>query len=120
MASAEAKQRLREEAWVGDAVLTLFAREYLLSRHGAMDAAKQARLTSNHFLSAFGEPTGVEARIGRIYQQHGLEAAFAWIRNELLPRFEQREAKQESARSGKLATSGTLTSANPAGAPSRG
>lgn len=85
---------------MGDAVLTLFAREYLLATEGKADAAKQARMTSNHFLSAFGEPTAVEARVGRIYQQQGVEAAFGWIRSELLPRFERDEQKQALARHG--------------------
>lgn len=100
MSGTSEKQRLREEAWIGDAVLALFARQYILERDGAMDAAKQARLTSNQFLSAFGVPTAVEARIGRVYQHQGLESAFAWIREELLPRFEQREAKAALARNG--------------------
>ncbi|MCW5965751.1 MAG: hypothetical protein KIT83_17060 [Bryobacterales bacterium] len=100
MPAPSEKQRLREEAWIGDAVLSLFARQFVLERDQVMDAGKQARLTSNHFLSAFGEPTEVEARIGRIYQQQGLEGAFAWIRNQLLPRFEQREVKSELARNG--------------------
>ena len=36
-------------------------------------------MTCNQFLSGVGEPTRVEAAIGRIYNQDGLEAAFAHI-----------------------------------------
>ena len=97
--SAEIK-RLREQAWVGDAILALFARLYILANDGVLDAAKSARLTSNQFLSAFGEPTAVEARIGRIYQQQGLDAALAWIEAELLPRFLDRETRQRIQRHG--------------------
>jgi hypothetical protein len=42
---------------------------------------------SNQFLSSFGEPTRVEAEIGRLYQSHGLSAAFALIEEKFLTRF---------------------------------
>jgi len=87
--------RLRDEAWIGDAVLSLFARQHILQQDGTLDAAKSSRMTSNQFLSAFGEPTAVEARIGRVYQAAGLSAAFSWIETEILPLF----LKQESRRS---------------------
>lgn len=89
--------RLRDEAWVGDAVLSLYAREHILREDGSLDAAKASRMTSNQFLSAFGEPTSVEARIGRVYQAQGLNAAFAWIEGEILPLFLKQEARRTQA-----------------------
>ena len=47
-----------------------------------MDAEMFARMSSNHFLSALGNPTAVEAKIGRVYQRDGLEAACAHIESE--------------------------------------
>ena len=61
----------REAAWIGDAVLALFARQFVLRERCAMDGEWFTRLTSNEFLSAFGNPTRVEAGIGRIYQEGG-------------------------------------------------
>ncbi|MCB1077533.1 MAG: hypothetical protein KDM64_06855 [Verrucomicrobiae bacterium] len=81
----------RAEAWVGDAVLALAARRWILREDGKVDGAKQARLTSNQFLSACGNPTSVEARIGRIYEADGLEAAFAHIEETLFPLVEKQE-----------------------------
>ena len=85
------EDRLRAEAWVGDAVLALYVRRRILSRDGRVDGQKSARMSSNQFLSAWGDPTAVEARIGRLYEQEGLEAAFAWIDAELAPRFDREE-----------------------------
>jgi len=87
-------EQLRADAWIGDAVLSLYARSRILREDGAIDAEKSHRLTSNHFLSAFGEPTAVEADIGRIYEQQGLDAAFAHIEALLLPAFEKREERR--------------------------
>lgn len=77
----------RELAWIGDAVLALFARQYVLRERNSMDGEWFTRLTSNDFLSAFGNPTRVEASIGRLYQQGGLDAAFAWMDANLIPLF---------------------------------
>ena len=77
----------REAAWIGDAVLALFARKFVLSERNAMDGEWFTRLTSNDFLSAFGNPTRVEASIGRLYQEEGIDAAFAWMEANLLPMF---------------------------------
>ncbi|MDX1680317.1 MAG: ribonuclease III domain-containing protein [Akkermansiaceae bacterium] len=81
----EEMRQEREDAWVGDAVLALFARQYVLRERGNMDGVWFTHLTSNDFLSAFGNPTRVEASIGRLYQKEGLEAAFGWMEAELLP-----------------------------------
>lgn len=75
----------REEAWLGDAVLSLFAREFILNSMGVMDQGEFAALTSNSFLRAFGPPTRVESGIGRIYREQGMQAAFAYIEKEFLP-----------------------------------
>jgi dsRNA-specific ribonuclease len=77
----------REQAWVGDAVLALFARQFVLRERSAMDGEWFTRLTSNDFLSSFGNPTRVEASIGRLYQEGGLDAAFAWMDENLIPLF---------------------------------
>lgn len=86
------RKTLREEAWVGDAVLSLRARQWLLDspwrEHPRRDALFQD-MTNNQYLSGLGlgDPTSVEARIGQIYMSEGLEAAFAWIDAEVLPNF---------------------------------
>jgi hypothetical protein len=82
---------IRTDAWVGDAVLTLYARRKIVAESGAIDAEKSKRLTSNQFLGSLGEPTKVEAEIGKIYNAEGLEAAFRWIERNLLPLFERQE-----------------------------
>jgi hypothetical protein len=65
----------------------LFARRWVLREKGTMDGETFVRFTSNGFLSAFGNPTSVEAQIGRVFTESGLEAAFGWIESELLPTF---------------------------------
>ncbi len=75
-------------------MLGLFARQWILQREGHMDAEMFARMTSNHFLSAAGNPTAVEAAIGRVYQGGGLEDAFAHIEAELIPVFLRQEKKR--------------------------
>jgi hypothetical protein len=77
----------REQAWIGDAVLALYARQWVLRERGSMDGEWFTRLTSNDFLSCFGQPTRVEAQIGRIFRENGLDAACSWIESELLPLF---------------------------------
>jgi hypothetical protein len=85
-------EQLRAQAWIGDAVLALFVRDWLLTRTAPETSLAQRTalfelFVSNQFLSSFGEPTRVEAEIGRLYQSHGLSAAFASIEEKLLPRF---------------------------------
>lgn len=88
----------RESAWIGDAVLALFARNWVLGERGSMDGEWFTAMTSNEFLSTFGPPTRVEAGIGRIYREQGLDAAFAWIERELLPSFRKRMARRQLPR----------------------
>ena len=87
-------RREREAAWVGDAVLALFARQFVLRERDSMDGEWFTRLTSNEFLSAFGNPTRVEASIGKLYQEGGLDAAFAWMDENLVPLFRKQIASK--------------------------
>ena len=84
----------REAAWVGDAVLALFARQFVLRERNSMDGEWFTRLTSNDFLSAFGNPTRVEASIGRLYLNGGLDAAFEWMNSNLIPMFRKQTANK--------------------------
>lgn len=74
---------LREEAWLGDAVLELYVRERILEEDAARNDARRISLVRNSFLNRLGQPTRVEAEIGRRYRQGGLDAAFAWIGEEM-------------------------------------
>ena len=87
-------RREREAAWIGDAVLALFARQFVLRERDSMDGEWFTRLTSNEFLSAIGNPTRVEAGIGIIYQEKGLDAAFVWIEENLIPLFQKQTSKR--------------------------
>jgi hypothetical protein len=109
MNAKERRRRTLEEAWIGDAVLCLYCRGRILKNDGALDGDKFNRMTSNQFLSAFGEPSEVEAEIGRVYSDDGLQAAFAWIEAKLMPRFDKREAKRNPPRPAPRAGQGTLT-----------
>lgn len=94
MTRNEALKIEREAAWIGDAVLALFAREFVLRERGCMDGVWFTHLTSNEFLSTFGNPTSVEARIGEIYRAEGLAAAHTHIETEFLPLFRKQIAKK--------------------------
>ena len=59
-----------------------------------MDGPRYHRMASNQFLSAFGEPTAVEAELGRVFQERGLEAAFDWIEKSWMPLFDRQEANR--------------------------
>lgn len=79
---------LQDLAWIGDAVLALYMRELMLENGLEADALRGElfkRFTSNQFLSGFGRPTEVEARIGTVYREGGLEAAFAYLSKTFLP-----------------------------------
>ena len=94
MLTSMASQQLQADAWVGDAVLCLYGRLRILRQSGRVDGAQYHRMASNQFLSAFGDPTEVEARLGRIYSEQGLEAAFAWIEESWMPLFDRQEANR--------------------------
>ena len=94
----------RELAWVGDAVLALYARRWILQQK---DIPVEGRtnafvaMTSNGFLACFGEPTAIEAKIGSIYQNDGLEKAFDWIETTCLPTYKQQRLNTARGRQGK-------------------
>lgn len=85
-------------AWTGDAVLALWAREYILRTQGRLDSEIFLCLTSNAFLQSFGRPTRVEAEFGLVYRQEGLAAAFAYIEARILPTFARQEARRRRQR----------------------
>jgi hypothetical protein len=75
-------------AWLGDSVLGLFMRMLLL--HNSIPQGKTrgdlfTQITSNQFLSGFGNPTEVEAHIGRIFNEQGILGAFQYIETEIYP-----------------------------------
>ncbi|MCH5284202.1 MAG: hypothetical protein J1E42_01265 [Akkermansiaceae bacterium] len=82
---------VRADAWIGDAVLALYVREWILQmNHGTMDGELFMQLTSNQFLRLIGNATAVEARIGTAYKQGGLAQGFDYITTHLRPKMEQR------------------------------
>jgi dsRNA-specific ribonuclease len=88
------REQILKDAWIGDAVLTLYVRSKILREEGKTDGAKANRMTSNQFLSVHAEPSATEAEIGRIFERDGLEAAYRWIEAHLLPVFEKQEANR--------------------------
>lgn len=92
------EQQLREDAWIGDAVLGLYARQWLLTHHGRIDTDAFIAFTSNQFLSGLSEPTQVEATIGRCYTREGISSAFAHIESTLLPLFQKHQARRQRSR----------------------
>jgi len=94
MNASHRRRKILEQAWIGDAVLGLYARGRILREAGAVDSAKLERMTSNRFLAALGEPSEVEAEIGRVYESEGMEAAFSWIEQKLMPLFDRQEEKR--------------------------
>lgn len=98
--SKDQRRLLLRDAWIGDAVLCLYTRELILRSTGAVDGATYARLTSNQFLSRLGEPSEVEARIGRAYESGGLQGAFTWMNEHLLPHYQRQGLVVNSAADG--------------------
>jgi dsRNA-specific ribonuclease len=100
MPSSIRNQRLtqvQKDAWIGDAILALWARLRILQESGAIDGPHYARITSNHCLAAIAEPSEAEARIGRAYLSGGLDAAFSWLDHNLLPILQKQEANRLKA-----------------------
>lgn len=87
----------RTKAWVGDAVLALFAREWIL-KQSDIPSEKRAevfiQMTSNKFLSSLGEPTAMEAEIGVVYEADGLQVAFNHIEKKFVPIFQKQRNNQ--------------------------
>lgn len=102
MMAANQEDSMRQEqaeAWVGDAVLGLYVRELILREDSCLDGAKFSRFTSNSLLSDIGNPTTVEAEIGRVYKTGGIQAGFDHIETKILPIMLRREkAFQNSLR----------------------
>ena len=98
MKQVDAVIQEREEAWIGDAVLGLFAREWILRNTGRMDAELFTAMTSNQFLSTISNPTRLESRIGRRYTDEGMAAAFTFIEAEVLPQFLAQTKRKRSGR----------------------
>ncbi len=94
-ASPDQKRRDQELAWIGDCILELYARNWILKNHGTVSGEMAKRMTCNAFLANVGNPTKVEAQIGTIYQTEGTDAAFAWIEAELLPLFLKQEKNRK-------------------------
>jgi dsRNA-specific ribonuclease len=88
------REQILKDAWIGDAVLCLYARLKILREDNVTDGPKEMRMTSNQFLSGWAEPSETEAEIGRIYESEGLEPAFQWIEARLMPMFDRQEAKR--------------------------
>lgn len=86
--------QLAQEAWIGDAVLALFARLWIVRHYGGMCAERFQNLTSNAFLSCLGNPSEIEAKIGQTYQAQGWEAAVQFMESTLIPSFQKQEAKR--------------------------
>lgn len=88
---------IQERSWVGDAVLALLAREWIL-KHGPRAFKERSdryrNITSNQFLSALGHPDKVEAEIGTAYLENGLEGARAVFEQRLIPLFTKQENKR--------------------------
>ncbi len=96
------KEKEKAEAWLGDAVLALFARQWILATFGKADGELQGLITSNHFLSRFGPPTAVEAALGRIWQNDGLDAAMDELHTRFLPEMIRHLRRQRPELSGRL------------------
>jgi len=92
------EEEKRTKAWIGDAVLALFAREWIL-KQSDISVKQRAevfiQMTSNQFLSSLGEPTAMEAEIGVVYEDQGLQAAFEFIEGKFLPLFIKRRTKSK-------------------------
>jgi dsRNA-specific ribonuclease len=90
------RKSVLEDAWLGDAVLALFARGRILASGRGIDNEKAIRMTSNRFLSILGDASEVEARIGVLYKEQGLDAAFSFIESEIEPLFLKGELKRKA------------------------
>lgn len=85
-------ESLRKEAWIGDAVLELYARKLVLEETDRRDLGRKVRFVRNAFLNHLGQPTRVEAEIGKRYREGGLDTAFAWIAENIQPLYVKQEA----------------------------
>lgn len=75
-------------AWIGDAILSLYARKWILDQSSIHAKEREEvfqSMTTNAFLSHWGEPTKVESKIGKIFEEEGLEKAMHYIELNILP-----------------------------------
>ena len=89
------REQVLKDAWLGDAVLSLYARARILREEGAINGPKAERMVSNRFLSIVSEASETEAAIGRVFAGEGLEAAFRWIEQQLMPIFDRQETNRQ-------------------------
>ncbi len=99
MGSDRIKQE-REEAWIGDAVLLIYARMRVMRECGTINSQAEQQLTGNRFLNSFGEPTSTEAAIGRRFLAEGLDSALVWIKENLEPVYAMQEQRRVKASGG--------------------
>lgn len=92
----------KAEAWLGDAVLALLVRDWLLRTLGVADGDLQGLITSNRFLSRFGQPTAVEAALGRLWRDQGYTAAESEFQEKFLPEMVRHLRRQRPALTGRL------------------
>ena len=88
----------RTFAWVGDAVLALFARRWILQQTNISSKERAdvfQAMTSNEFLSHFGEPTQIECDIGILFENKGVAEANNYIETHLLPSFIKRRRQNK-------------------------
>lgn len=100
----EQESMLRDAAWIGDAVLSLYLRQLLLTSNigpAAVRAELFKHFSSNQFLNIFGRPTAMEAEIGEIYSAEGLDAAFAFIEDKYLPLIKKQLKNRDTLRKQK-------------------
>lgn len=89
-------KKIHELAWLGDAVLGLYAREIILSKKSEsfhIYTEKFQKITSNEFLLRLGKPTEVEAKIGEIFKKDGIDKAYKWLDKNLLPHIQKEYGK---------------------------
>ena len=80
----------REQAWIGDAVLGLVAREWILDRGKGLDGELHRTVTSNEFLRNFGHPTLVEAEMGRTFKKGGVDAVREHFQSVIVPKLREK------------------------------
>lgn len=79
----------RELAWLGDAALAIVAREWILEVRGCLDGEILRRITSNQFLRSFGHPTKVEAELGILYREGGVDAVRKRFLAVMVPKYRE-------------------------------
>lgn len=94
MTDKPSPRMLQELAWIGDSALSLAAREWILDTRGEIDGDMYTRLTSNEFLSHFGNPTRVEAHLGELYRDGGLSAVKTHFLTVFVPLYKRQETNR--------------------------